>query len=148
MESLHRVRAILLNHRGNLFLTRHQYSEKMTFWTAPGGSLNEFDRLLDKALEREVLRTIGARIEVGNLVLSIEQQIEEQRFVQQHFFVCRLIAMNPLFTPNDPKITVDEQPLEAEALQKLHITPDSFKRFLLWHYDQLVRLPDIRPTDR
>jgi ADP-ribose pyrophosphatase YjhB (NUDIX family) len=136
----HRVRAILINNINQLVLTKRLSPR---FWSVPGVGITATDESFEQALEREIREGLGGNIEVLKLVYRLEHQIEEERYAQQHFFLCRLAHLDGK-AKNSPEYVIEEVPLRVRELQSLDIRPPALKRFLLDNCGELFELPDLR----
>jgi ADP-ribose pyrophosphatase YjhB (NUDIX family) len=147
-----RVRAILVDPKDRLVLIKRVKAGLEPYWVAPGGGLSETDASLEACLHREIREELGGEIQILKLLVVRTFQVDEDRLVRQHYFLCRLLNYDiktrsgPEFDdPANGEYIVEFFPLDPAVLRKLNIKSDDFKAFLISHAHELFDLPAVRP---
>jgi 8-oxo-dGTP pyrophosphatase MutT (NUDIX family) len=111
--------------------------------------VEDTDLSLDAALRREVLEELGGKAEIQKVVLVVENLDDTGAVRRQHFHLCRLTSWSvarrsgPEFgDPTRGEYTVEEVPLNEDALAALDIRPTEAKEFLIAHLADLRDPPE------
>jgi ADP-ribose pyrophosphatase YjhB (NUDIX family) len=72
-------RAYITNTESELLLVKKTSS---TFWSLPGGKLDDEDVSMQDCLKREMLEELHAEIEIGKVLHTLEIQREDIRYVE------------------------------------------------------------------
>lgn len=88
MKKIEVVAAIIRDDEGRVFATQRGYGEWQDFWEFPGGKM-EPGESPEEALKREIWEELETRIEVEQLVTTVEY--DYPRFhLTMHCFWCRI----------------------------------------------------------
>ena len=88
MKKIEVVAAIIRDDEGRVFATQRGYGEWQDFWEFPGGKM-EPGESPEEALKREIWEELETRIEVEQLVTTVEY--DYPRFhLTMHCFWCRV----------------------------------------------------------
>ena len=89
MKTIEVVAAIIIKD-GKVYATQRGYGEFKGWWEFPGGK-TEAGESLEDALKREIREELGAEIEVGKLLDTIEWDYPNFHLTM-HCFVCSLLS--------------------------------------------------------
>lgn len=84
------VVAAIIIRDGKLFATQRGYGEWKDWWEFPGGKIEPGESPED-ALKREIREELATKIEVGNLLTSVEYDYP-QLHLTMHCYLCSLIS--------------------------------------------------------
>lgn len=82
------VVAAIIRNGDRVFATQRGYGEFKDGWEFPGGKI-ESGESLQQALEREILEELETKIDVGELLDSVEYEYPQFR-LQMHCFICTI----------------------------------------------------------
>ncbi len=150
-----RVRALLITNGDKLILMKRVREGTAPYWVAPGGGVEKTDANLESALKRELREELGAEVDVVKLLRLEDFQLEEEIFVKQYIFLCRLLSYNSnnasgaeLKDATRGKYIPEEVALNSAVLAQLNIKPEDLKTFLINNAQSLAVLPDLRGHNR
>lgn len=86
------VVAAIIKHDNKIFATQRGYGDFKGFWEFPGGKM-EPGESPEQALIREVREELDTRIEVGELICTVEYDYP-QFHLTMHCFLCTVIDGN------------------------------------------------------
>ena len=89
MKTIEVVAAIIIK-EGMVYATRRGYGDFKGWWEFPGGK-TETGESLEDALKREIREELGAEIEVGELLDTVEWDYPNFHLTM-HCFVCALLS--------------------------------------------------------
>ena len=89
MKTIEVVAAIIIKD-GKVYATQRGYGEFKGWWEFPGGK-TEAEESLEDALKREIMEELGAEIEVGELLDTVEWDYPNFHLTM-HCFVCALLS--------------------------------------------------------
>ncbi len=132
-----RARAILIDEHDRLVLIRRTKPGQATYWTAPGGGVEDTDASVEDALRRELAEELGAEASGAARVFLFSSPSGAGVSVQ-HFFVARLTKLDatvrsgPEFEDSsrggyDP----DRIDLRGDDLASIDLRPTALKEFIL-----------------
>ena len=84
------VAAVIFDEQGRIFATQRGYGEWKDWWEFPGGKI-EAGETPQQALKREIREELGAEIEVGKLMKTIDYDYPNFHLTM-HCFKCRLMG--------------------------------------------------------
>lgn len=142
-----RVRAILLTGDDSvLLIKRVKPNKKASYWVAPGGGVEHYDKDLIASLERELREELGAVATVLDIAFVLEHK-KAGKQLEEHFFVCRLhdYDLSKRYGPefSDPAkgdYIPEKIPLEPIALSRINIKTPELRDWMLAKLDHLRRL--------
>ncbi|GAA2064829.1 hypothetical protein GCM10009801_09750 [Streptomyces albiaxialis] len=134
------ARAILLDNDQNLILIKRTKPDEPPYWITPGGGVEPgVDGTVVDALHREVDEELGAKVVdvVPAFVDTVADPAETPGGVKvQHFFVCRLAAMDP-GRRHGPEVEepvgeydIVRVPFSREGLASVEVVPPSLRAYL------------------
>ncbi len=88
------VAAVIFDERGRIFATQRGYGEWKDWWEFPGGKM-ETGETPQQALRREIHEELDAKIEVGELLRTIDYDYPSFHLTM-HCFQCRLKEQSPM----------------------------------------------------
>lgn len=142
----HSARAILLD-GDDLILFRRTVPDLEVYWTTPGGRIEPDDADLEAALRRELSEELGATVGPARQVYTVWQQGGGIARIQ-HFFICRLHAMDlskrdgPEFGEAENGLhEVERVPFTPAGVRSVRLYPEELVDYLLANLDALRRLP-------
>ena len=89
MKTIDVVAAIIIRDR-KVFATQRGYGEFQGWWEFPGGKI-ESGESPKEALKREICEELDAKIEVGELLQTVEWDYPNFHLTM-HCFICRLLS--------------------------------------------------------
>ena len=136
------ARAILLD-GSELIVIKRVRPGSPPYWITPGGGVEPTDASVVAALHREVFEELGARVTdvVPAFVDTVPHLPEPGEDVPpglkvQHFFVCRLISMDPALR-HGPEVVaprgtyeIVRLPFTPEGLASVDVVPPSLNAYL------------------
>ncbi|KRV47272.1 NUDIX hydrolase [Wenjunlia vitaminophila] len=133
------ARAILLD-GDDLVLIKRTKPHRAPYWITPGGGVEPGDDTVVDALRREVDEELGATVThvVPAFVDTVPHTTEDGRHgvKVQHFFVCRLRAMDParrhgpeVEEPNG-EYDIVRVPFSPEGIASVEVVPPSLRDYL------------------
>ncbi|MBB1252455.1 NUDIX domain-containing protein [Streptomyces alkaliterrae] len=143
------ARAILLD-GDELILIKRTKPGREPYWITPGGGVEEGDKSVIAALHREVAEELGARITdvVPAFVDTVAyspvddgpppggEPLPEGAVKVQHFFVCRLAAMDPS-RRHGPEVdeprgeyAIVRLPFSEEGVNSVEVVPPRLRAYL------------------
>ncbi|NSC22684.1 NUDIX domain-containing protein [Streptomyces albus subsp. chlorinus] len=154
------ARAILLDLTddrgpGEIVLIKRVKPGREPYWITPGGGVEPgVDRTVVEALHREVDEELGARVTdvVPAFVDTVSDPEETPGGVKvQHFFVCRLLSMNPRLRHGpeveDPcgEYEIVRLPFTPEGLTSVEVVPPTLRAYLAANIEGIRALlaPDL-----
>lgn len=144
---IQRVRAILVTKQHRvLFIKRIKPNNAIPYWVAPGGGVEDHDRNLLAALQRELYEELGATYAVLRHAFTLEHH-KANKNLEEHFYLCRLhqidlsLRHGPEFSdPARGLYIPDEIALTAAAINAINIKTDELRLWLLANLDMLRAL--------
>ncbi|RCG14019.1 NUDIX hydrolase [Streptomyces diacarni] len=154
------ARAILLapgGERGpeDLIVIKRTKPGREPYWITPGGGVEpDVDRTVVDALHREVHEELGAEITdvVPAFVDTVSDPKETPGGVKiQHFFVCRLVSMNPALR-HGPEVDnpcgryeITRLPFTPEGVTSVDVVPAALRSYLAANIEGVRALlaPDL-----
>jgi 8-oxo-dGTP pyrophosphatase MutT (NUDIX family) len=152
------ARAILLDgspHCWSLLLIKRTKPGLRPYWVTPGGGVEPSDASVVDALHREVDEELGAKVTdvVPAFVDTIEHIADNgsHGVKVQHFFVCRLTAMNPELR-HGPEVDqpsgayeIVRVPFNRVGLASVEIVPLTLRHYLDANIEGVLGLlsPDL-----
>ena len=88
MKSIEVVAAVIFDEQGRIFATQRGYGEWKDWWEFPGGKM-EAGETPQQALRREIHEELGAEIEIGPLLRTIDYDYPDFHLTM-HCFRCTL----------------------------------------------------------
>ncbi|MEN3582763.1 NUDIX hydrolase [Streptomyces sp. ZYX-F-203] len=134
------ARAVLLD-GDDLLLIKRTKPGVAPYWVTPGGGVEPEDTTVVKALHREVHEELGAEIaDVIPCFVDTVEHISEDGGATgvkvQHFFVCRLKALDPSLR-HGPEVEeptgvyeIVRVPFTRLGIASVHLVPLSLRHFL------------------
>ena len=80
---------------GKVLLNREQKESGVTPWMFPGGEVEEFDKSLEEACEREVGEEMGIKIEIIKPLKPIMLYQNERVIILAHYLAKRIGEVSP-----------------------------------------------------
>lgn len=140
------VRAIAITVDGKLCLIRRERTGSPVYYVIPGGGVEDFDKNLTSALERELHEELAATGKIGQTVFVASDWHSEIPSIQIFKLVADLRFSGE--SPQGPEYgdttrggySIIMLPITKEALSECPIKPDSVHDFLIRNLDALLWL--------
>ncbi len=84
------VVAAIIKHEETIFVTQRGYGEFKGFWEFPGGKVEEGETL-QHALIREIMEELDTKVEVGELITTMEYDYPKFHLIL-HCFSCKILS--------------------------------------------------------
>ncbi|WP_327587907.1 NUDIX domain-containing protein [Nonomuraea sp. NBC_00507] len=142
-----RVRAVLITPDDKMLTIGRIRPGHASYSVLPGGGVEDSDRSLEAALQREIEEELGGQAVIHSLI-HIDDSVPGQR---QYIFLARIDAWDirarsgPEF--NDPargQYLLQATPLTREAVVGLNLLPDVVAVLLADHVRVLFAMADLR----
>ncbi|MEV4612255.1 NUDIX hydrolase [Kitasatospora sp. NPDC049258] len=130
---------------GSIVLIKRTRPGRPPYWITPGGGVEPTDRTVVDALHREVDEELGGKVEdvVPAFVDTVSHSHHEDGTLAhphgvkvQHFFVCRLSAMDPA-RRHGPEVDaprgeyeIVRLPFTREGVTSVNVVPPSLRAYL------------------
>lgn len=138
------ARAILIDDLGRLVLIKRTKPGQASYWTAPGGGVENTDASVEAALYRELTEELGAEAANASQVFLFSSPSDTGVAIQ-HFFVARLSSLNeaahsgPEFSdPLRGTYELDRVDLLGDGWASVDLKPTALKEFILSNREALL----------
>jgi ADP-ribose pyrophosphatase YjhB (NUDIX family) len=138
------ARAILIDDRGRLVLTKRTKQGQSPYWAAPGGGLEDTDASVEAALYRELIEELGAHTTQAAQVFLFSSP-SDVGIAVQHFFVARLVSLGESARsgpecddPSRGDYELDRVDLLGDELASIDLKPAVLKEFILTNREALL----------
>jgi ADP-ribose pyrophosphatase YjhB (NUDIX family) len=138
------ARAILIDESGRLVLIKRTRPGRGTYWTTPGGGVEETDATPEAALHRELAEELGATVTHASQVLLLSSPSPDGLAIE-HFFVARLVSLDesqrngPEFSdPGRGTYEVDRVDVHTDGLTAVDLKPAALKEYILANREALL----------
>ncbi|HEY7175139.1 MAG TPA: NUDIX domain-containing protein [Micromonosporaceae bacterium] len=146
------ARAILIDDQDRLVLIKRTKPGQPSYWTAPGGGIDDTDASAEAALRRELHEELGAEAAGASRVFLFSSP-SDAGIAIQHFFVARLTKLDES-ARNGPEFEdssqgaydVDRVDLHGDDLTSVDLRPGALKEFILANRGAL--LVEVDAIDR
>ncbi len=138
------ARAILIDDQGRLLLIKRSKPGQESYWTTPGGGVQDSDRSIEAALYRELSEELGAQAVGASEVFQFSAP-SGVGIAVQHFFVARLTTLDesarsgPEFSdPSQGGYDLDRNDLRGGELSSINLKPTALKEFIQANLETLL----------
>ncbi len=109
MKSIEVVAAIICDAEGRVFATQRGYGDMKDGWEFPGGKM-EAGETPEEALKREIWEELQTRIEVGELLTTVEWDYPKFHLTM-HCFICHIESGHPVLLEHEAARWLDREHL-------------------------------------
>lgn len=134
----------MIDDSGRLVLFKRTKPGHDSYWTAPGGGVEDGDVSVEAALHRELAEELGAEVTDASQVFLFSSP-SDAGIAVQHFFVARLASLDesarsgPEFSdPSRGGYELDRVNLRGDDLASIDLKPTPLKEFILANREALL----------
>ncbi len=109
MKNIEVVAAIICDAEGRVFATQRGYGDMKDGWEFPGGKM-EAGETPEEALKREIWEELQTRIEVGELLTTVEWDYPKFHLTM-HCFICHIESGHPVLLEHEAARWLDREHL-------------------------------------